>query len=223
MFNNRGLRTEVGNRAFETYDKEKAEKLFAKFVENETYQCPTLTVLRNLAYLNEDRVQKNPNLKYIPAMFVPSLAPKKRSGQTEASIKRSRMLFRQNMEILAAMQKAQVPIIAGTDCLNPFCLPGFSLHTELQLMVEAGLKPYQALQAATINAARYRRQEKTSGSLEKGKDADIVILNANPLEKISNTQKIDSVFIRGVLLDRENIDARLKELDRTKKDSGQSK
>ncbi len=220
----RKLRREIVSKALETYDEDKAKKLFEKFAKNDTYQCPTLTVLRNLAYLTEDKVQKNPNLKYIPIAFARFIAPKQRSTKLdETAIKRSRVLLKQNMKILATMQKAKVPIIAGTDCLNPFCLPGFSLHTELELMVEAGLEPIDALRAATINAARFRRAEKTDGSLKAGKTADVVLLNANPLEKITNTRKIESVFVRGVYLDRDFLDRHLAALDNSKKSSNKNK
>ena len=218
VFMNQELRKEIMTRALATYDSNKAQQLFKKFVKNRTWQCPTLTVLRNIAWLEDDRVQKNPNLKYIPESFVRFIAPQKRNFSSgKDRIKRTRLIYQQNLKILADMQKANVPIIAGTDCLNPFCLPGFSLHTELELMVKAGLKPVEALRTATIDPARYRRAEKTSGSLEPGKVADIVLLSANPLKEITNTKKIDTVFIRGVRLSRKSIDARLAELDRTQK------
>jgi imidazolonepropionase-like amidohydrolase len=77
------------------------------------------------------------------------------------------------------------------------------------LLVEAGLKPIEALQAATINAARALRKESELGSLEPGKFADIVLLNSDPLSDIHNTTNIDSVVLRGRMFDRASLDATL--------------
>ena len=116
-------------RAYESYDKEKASKLFETFVKNGTWQCPTLTVLHNLAYLTEPKVQNNPNLKYINKMLRNFIAPKKRRRkQSESEIEFEQQRFKMNLKILGDMHKAGVRILAGTDVMNPFCLPGFSLH-----------------------------------------------------------------------------------------------
>ena len=82
----------------------------------------------------------------------------------------------------------------------PYCFPGFSLHDELVLLVNAGLTPMEALQAATLNPARFLGKESELGTVEKGKIADLVLLDANPLEDIHNTQKINAVMVRGKLI-----------------------
>ena len=107
------------------------------------------------------------------------------------------------------MYQAGVPILAGTDCLNPYCLPGFSLHGELHLLVQAGLTPLDALRCATINAARFIERQDQMGSLTEGKDADVVILNGNPLEDIEHTREIHAVVLQGALLDRVTLEDRL--------------
>jgi imidazolonepropionase-like amidohydrolase len=107
------------------------------------------------------------------------------------------------------MRRAGVEFIAGTDVLNPFCFPGFSLHDELAILVEAGLSPMEALQTATLNPARFLGREKDFGSIAPGKLADLVLLDANPLEDIRNTTKINSVVSNGRLLDRNALDQRL--------------
>ena len=106
--------------------------------------------------------------------------------------------------------RAGVKILAGTDGPGIGRLaPGFGLHHELKLLVEAGLKPIGALQAATINAARALRKDNEIGSLEPGKVADILLLNSDPLSDIHNTTKIDSVLLRGRMFDRASLDATL--------------
>ena len=88
------------------------------------------------------------------------------------------------------MHKAGVGFLAGTDEANPYCFPGFSLHDELAHLVEAGLTPLESLQAATINPARYLGKEPSQGTLAVGKDADLILLDADPLADIHNTTKI---------------------------------
>ena len=111
------------------------------------------------------------------------------------------------------MQKAGVGILAGTDTANPYCFPGFSLHDELGFLVQAGLSPLQALQAATLNPARYFGKEKDFGTVEAGKIADLVLLDADPLNNIGNTQKIDAVFFDGREFDRSGLVAMLQNVE----------
>ncbi len=90
-----------------------------------------------------------------------------------------------------------VGFLAGTDFRAPWIYPGYSLHQEMELFVEAGFTPLQALQTATINPAKYLNLTDSLGTVEKGKLADLIILNENPLEDISNTQKIFRVILNG--------------------------
>jgi tetratricopeptide (TPR) repeat protein len=92
-------------------------------------------------------------------------------------------------------------------------MPGFSLHDELGLLVKAGLTPMQALQAATLNPARFLGIEKDSGTVEAGKIADLVLLDANPLDDIANTKKINTVIYGGKLLARSELDQMLSQVE----------
>ena len=98
------------------------------------------------------------------------------------------------------MHRAGVPLLAGTDAPTPFVIPGFSLHDELALLSEAGLAPMDALQTATRNPARYLGLQDSLGTVEKGKIADLVLLDANPLQDIRNTTRIAAVILNGRLL-----------------------
>jgi imidazolonepropionase-like amidohydrolase len=111
------------------------------------------------------------------------------------------------------MQKAGVPILAGTDTGNPFCFPGFSLHDELALLVIAGLTPAEALRSATLNPAKFFGLDQTLGTIEQGKIADLVLLDANPLVDIRNTQRINAVVSNGRLFDRKALDKMLSEAE----------
>jgi imidazolonepropionase-like amidohydrolase len=101
-----------------------------------------------------------------------------------------------------------VRLLAGSDsgANNFFTYPGWTLHRELALMVEAGLTAMQALQTATRNAAEFRGELEQSGTIEVGKRADVLLLSANPLDDIRNTEKIDTVVLRGKLLRRVDLD-----------------
>ena len=105
----------------------------------------------------------------------------------------------------------------GTDELNPFIFPGFSLHDELALLVESGLSPLAAIRAATLEPARFLGLDSTLGTISPGKDADLVLLDADPLLDIRNTTKIQAVVVRGRLLDRAALDAMLAEAERRRR------
>ena len=117
--------------------------------------------------------------------------------------------YRRALRLVGDLDRAGVPILAGTDELNPYIYPGFSLHDELSLLVEAGLSPMGAIQAATLNPARFFGRERDMGTVEPGKLADLVLLDADPLADIRNTTKIRAVVADGKLLDRASLDAML--------------
>ena len=204
----------ITRRAIDSYDANKAKKLFETFKTNGTWHCPTLTVLRNLAFLTEPEIQNDPNLKYLSPFLKTFSAPKNhRRPKTEQEVKFDRERYQWNLKLVGEMHAAGVPILAGTDVLNPFCFAGFSLHTELELLVEAGLSPADALKTATINPAKFLDKVSEFGSISKGKAADIVLLTANPLDEIANTKKIDTVVMRGKMFDRAKLDELLKSFE----------
>ena len=103
-------------------------------------------------------------------------------------------------------------MLAGTDTGFPFVLPGFGLHEELKYLVASGLTPLEALKTATINPAAYLGKESNLGSIEKGKLADLVILNGDPASNIQNLHLIEAVIANGKLYDRSMIDKELKKV-----------
>ena len=112
------------------------------------------------------------------------------------------------------MQRAGVDIIAGTDTLNPYCFPGFSLHDELGLLVQAGLTPMEALQAATRNAARFMDREKELRNDPDGQSSPTSsLLDANPLDDIANTRKIAAVVYGGRLFPKSSLDEMLAKVE----------
>ena len=108
--------------------------------------------------------------------------------------------------IVSSMHQAGVPIMAGTDSPMPGVYPGFSLHEELQQLVQSGLTPLEALRAATLEPARFLHIDKTVGTVAVGKRADLVLLDADPTKDIRNTERIHAVLLGGRLLRRADLD-----------------
>jgi hypothetical protein len=199
-------------RAQDSYDEKKAAALFAKFVKNQTWQDPTLTVLRALAYLDEGA--KDPRVKYMPGYLKSMWSPTNpRMKHFREITDRMRQFYKRSVELTRTLHQAGVGILAGTDTSNPYCFPGFSLHEELGLLVKAGLSPLEALQSATYNPAKYLDQLKDLGTVEQGKIADLVLLDANPLDEISNTRKIAGVILRGKAFDSESLKKMLADVE----------
>ena len=170
---------------FDTYDETKAAALFKTFVKNATWQTPTLSLLHGFL-LDKARARRMPYMQDLPP------------EQFDAWIARIGILLERYKTLVGDMHRAGVEFLAGTDTSpnNPV-LPGSGLHDELELFVESGFTPMEALQTATRNPARYLGKLLDMGTLEPGKLADLVVLDANPLEDIRNTRKISLVVLKG--------------------------
>jgi tetratricopeptide (TPR) repeat protein len=200
------------NKVLESYDDEKASALFALFVKKSTWQCPTLTVLRSYRYLDDKNFTNDARLKYMPKAKRESWELKNDpwvSPLTEEDWAVEKKVYRKELALVGAMHRAGVKLLAGTDTGNPYCFPGFSLHDELGLLVEAGLTPLEALQAATYNAAEFLGMMDSIGAVEEGKIADLVLLDADPIKDIAKTKKIAAVVVGGKLYSRSSLDEML--------------
>jgi imidazolonepropionase-like amidohydrolase len=193
----------------DSYSPDKASALFALLKSNGTWQCPTLTLWRMFAFGDNPAFLNDPRLKYIPRQVKASWDPAMGGERSPEDFAYTKKEFQKNLDVVAAMQKSGVGILAGTDTLNPYCFPGFSLHDELGFLVQAGLTPMEALQTATLNPARFLGKEKEMGTIEVGKIADLVLLGANPLVRIRNTTKIAAVVFEGKLFQRTSLDVML--------------
>jgi len=197
----------------ECSDPAKCQSLMALFKKYGTWQTPTLVELRSEAQeapVDERRTQ------YVPAKV--KVFWKMTEGMlqslTDAQKTHLKEQYKQAGPLVAEFQRQGIGILAGTD--SPVFLnvvSGFSLHDELALMVEGGLTPLQALQTATLNPARFLGKLDDLGTIEKGKLADLVILDANPLEDIHNTTKINAVIAQGRLFDRTDLDRLMREAE----------
>ena len=122
-------------------------------------------------------------------------------GRTPEQDARGREIFERRLQLVADLDRAGVGLLAGTDYGTTYLMAGFSLHDELAQLSAAGLPAMRVLQAATVEPARHLGRH-DQGTIERGKVADLVLLDADPLRDIRNTTRIDAVFTRGRLLDR---------------------
>jgi imidazolonepropionase-like amidohydrolase len=176
----------------------KLDELIGLMVENEVYFSPTLiTFHRNFVVKGTGEWEADPAHQYIPEDKPPPF------GAFNAE---EREQWRRNVELMKQavlkFQREGGLLIVGTDSPGAV-FPGWGVHQELELFVEAGLTPLEALQAATLNGARVLQKEQELGTVQVGKLADLLILDANPLENIAHTQRIHRVISKGVVLDPE--------------------
>ena len=198
-----------------TFDAARAKKLVALMAKNRTWQVPTLAWERGQWLVDEIDLSHDPLAKYAPStwkdrtwpMFVKDIL---KDMDTDPLPVRKKFV-QMELDMTLTMFRAGVPFLAGTDtAAGVHIFPGFSLHDELALFVRAGLTPMQALQTATRNPAEFLGRLSDLGTVEKGKIADLVLLDANPLEEIGNTRRIHAVVLAGRYFDRAALDQMLR-------------
>jgi imidazolonepropionase-like amidohydrolase len=194
------------------FDEATAAKNFQILKRNNTYICPTLVVWNS--YFHPDNLFENdPHISKFPVEMQRFWAgeigkyQKKDTAYKEISSKK----YENFKNTTFLLYKYGVPLIAGTDAINPYCYPGYSLHKELSLLKECGIPDKEVLKMATINAAQFLKLEKRFGEVKVGLEASLVLLNDNPLEDINNTTKIEKVILRGKIINRTEINAMLNE------------
>lgn len=198
------LRQDYLQNILQSYSPEKAKALFVLFAKNGTWQTPTLVQRRTYAFPPK-QISNDPLMRFISKSQRWRWDPKQDGRIQGRSAERQeieRQFYEKDRALIAPMRLAGVNFLAGTDTPDGFAFPGFSLHEELSQLVEAGLTPMEALQAATSNAANYFGLSDV-GTITIGKRADLVLLNENPLTDIHNTQKISAVIVNGLYLSRE--------------------
>ena len=199
--------------AYQSYDDAKCQRLVAEFRRNGTWLVPTLVVYRSAVFSNDPQFRNDDRLRYFSGQMRTWLEKhyvSDRSNFDAADFAVERELLNRRKWLVGKLFRAGVPMLAGTDTPNPFCFPGFGLHDELALMVDSGVTPLGALQAATLNPALFLDATDKYGSVAPGKIADLVLLDADPLKDIHNTTKISEVFLNGREYDREALDRMLK-------------
>ena len=198
--------------AIENYDPDKAAEVLAVLAKNQTWQIPTMAL--NTIFVDKPFMQSHwqESFTYMPD----STAEQWNEIIAEvmnAEVSPFRQQYAQWMkDMIKNVHNSGIGIMAGTDTPIGFLTPGFSLHEELNVLVSSGISPLEALKTATINPAKYFGLEDELGSIKENMWADLLILNANPLDDISNTRNIITVIKQGNVYDRAELDEMLEEL-----------
>jgi imidazolonepropionase-like amidohydrolase len=202
-----------------TYDAARARAVIALMAKNQTWQVPTLVWEHGQWLVDDIDLSHDPLTRYAPKiwtgktwpMFVRSILEEMDTDPLPVR----KQFFQMELDMTLAMYRAGVPFMAGTDtAAGVHIFPGFSLHDELGWFVRAGLTPMQALQTATRNPAQFLGRLSDMGTVERGKFADLVLLDANPLEDIANTRRIRAVVLAGHYFSRADLDLMLKRVVR---------
>jgi hypothetical protein len=190
---------EIYQRVLDTYSEPKCVALSKAFARNNTWQTVTLIRLRTQDWGNDPAYRNNPDLKYVDKATV---ATWDKLGDLFATLPPNVVATLQNyyglqMKVTKLMAQNGVKILAGSDVAGIWLVAGFSLHQEFHQLADAGLTPLQVLQSTTLNGAAFLHREASMGTVEEGKNADLVLLDANPMIDVSNLDKISGVVLHG--------------------------
>ena len=180
--------------------------------ESKTWIVPTMALWETLmGVATLDKLQGYPELKYMPPNMVKGWveAHENRLKSPELDAAMGRRVAENRRLILKALHNGGVRVLMGTDAPQQFSVPGFSLHRELADMRKAGLTPYQILESGTRNVGEYFSAKDDFGTVAKGKRADLLLVDANPLENIGNLERSSGVMVRGRWLPQAEIRKRL--------------
>ena len=183
----------------ESYDEAACREVLASMAS--TIQVPTLRLNTLSLYPPSQRADWAEALAKVPAEVAEAWGAAGNDGRSDTRY------AEWSLFLVGLMHEAGVPIGAGTDTPIGLSVPGYSLHSELEMLVRAGLSPLEAIGAATVRPAEFFGLERAMGTIEAGKLADLVLLSGNPMEDITQTRSIQAVVTKGKLLDRAALDA----------------
>lgn len=199
-----------------TFDPARCRDVGAELARLGVWMVPTLAVLYSVAHLTDSTLRLDPRLRYVPAAMRAGWDPSRDFRfrmLTPADWIARRDLYRTQLEVFRALHAAGARFLAGTDLANPFVYPGFSLQDELVRFVELGMTPLEALQSATLGPAEFLGATDSLGTVAPGRLADLVLLEANPLEDIRHVARVAVVIADGRVYDRARRDALLAEVE----------
>lgn len=198
-------------RLVDEHDEDRCRTLIDTMAKSTTWWTPTLQTLRLGAFASDTSYRADPRLRYIPYLFkklmwIPDADRKVADSTDESGRNIYAAMYELALHHVAKAHASGVRILTGTDAFDSYVFPGFSTHDELLQLVVAGLSPADALRTATIDAAIFSGVQDEYGSIAIGKAADMILLNADPLLDIRNTQQIDGLFFNGEFFDRSALD-----------------
>ena len=176
------------------------------------WNVPTQVLMENLVpAVSLEMLQQRPEMRYVSRETQFKWAEVKRTmleetGSTPGSMAKTMDVRR---KLIKALHQAGAGLLLGSDAPQIYNVPGFSTHRELEALVGAGVTPYEALETGTRNVAAFFGTLATTGTIEVGKRADLILLDANPLTDIRNTAKQSGVMVRGRWLPKAEIETRL--------------
>jgi imidazolonepropionase-like amidohydrolase len=192
------------------YSEAKCAALARRFAERDTWQVPTLIRLRTAAYSASQQYRADPALAYVDKdtrALWEQLARQYAAGVPPSAAATFERYYGLQQKIVALMARNGVRMMAGSDVGGIWVLPGVGLHQEFHELAAAGLSPLQILQMATLNGAAFLHREASMGTVAAGRNADLVLLDANPLANAANLSRISAVVLKGRYFDREALDA----------------
>ncbi|HKE55809.1 MAG TPA: amidohydrolase family protein, partial [Pyrinomonadaceae bacterium] len=202
-----------GSRMLDTYDEIKCLAQAKILARNQTWQVPTLITKEVQTYIDDISKRDDPRLRYSTAAEIEASKPQNAflsKYRTPEYIVFKKRLFASELSVVGLLHRAGVPFMVGTDAFgSAYVFTGFSVHDELALFVRAGFTPMEALQAATRNPANFLGELSSQGTIEPGKLANLVLLEANPLEDINNSRKIWGVALKGRYFSQDEIHSML--------------
>jgi imidazolonepropionase-like amidohydrolase len=197
-------------------DESAIEQWAARTARAGVWNVPTQALMVNWAGpVPPEQLLRRPEMRYVaPELRAQYLERKRQLLDSDAySPDRARQFLRVRGDLILALHRAGAGLLLGSDAPQVFNVPGFSVHEELELLVDAGLDPYQALVTGTVNPARFFGREGEFGIVAAGAAADLILLRGNPLDQIGNTRTIDGVMLRGQWFDRADLDGILERLE----------
>lgn len=199
---------EIYQRVLDTYSEPKCVALSKAFARNHTWQTLTLIRLRTQDWGNDPLYRDDPHLKYVDKATV---ALWDKLGDQFATLPNAAVVTLRNyyalqMRVSKLMQQNGVPILAGSDVGGIWLIAGFSLHQEFHQLADAGLSPLQVLQATTLNPAEFLNRQTTMGTVEEGKNAELVLLDSNPIADVTALDNISGVVLRGKYFSPETLE-----------------
>jgi len=193
----------------EMIDPNKELNLFNTFIENDTWLTTTVSIWWGFGQLDQGLETDHGRwLDYVPTHIRSAWNPANDIRFTEptpSDFEAFRGAALGLARLAKRMHDSGINIMAGSDSANPMVIPGYGLQKELELLVNGGFSSAEALRLATLNPAKFMGRKDT-GIIDLGAQADLVILNKNPLENISNISSIEGVLLKGKYLDREKLD-----------------
>jgi len=201
----------------ESYDDSIATVRMKNMREANVFVVPTLHIGNILSYLDVNNHESDEYLKFIGPGIRETYQGRIQGANSadSAAIENRHNLHQTFRRLAAKLESEGVKLLAGSDggAFNSYVYPGLSIHKELEIMVESGMKPLDALQTATINGPSFFGKDMLDATISTGSTSDLLLLDANPLEEITNTTKISGLVLDGSYLEKSELEELLKSIE----------